>query len=563
MHKKIAFFLVTLLLLSITNSYAKNGLNILSAKSVSFGALSGKVTEASTGKSIAGASLYISDLKLGVVTDTAGNYTFKNLPSGHFLIELHSVGYKTVTRNIIVNGVTIENFQLEENVIEESAVVVTGLSKATQIKKSPIPIVSVSHDYITTNINTNIIDALTKVPGVSAITTGPNVSKPYIRGLGYNRILTLYDGVRQEGQQWGDEHGIEVDQYSIDHIEVIKGPASLTYGSDALAGVVNLIPTQPAPEGKIKGEIVSEYFSNNGQVAGTGMLSGTKNGLEWIGRISHKEATNYRNKLDGRIYGTAYNETDATAYLGIHRKWGFSHLSMSIFDDLQKIPDGSRDSLTGKFTKQITEADIFRPIVSNEELRSYAIDGTHQHIRHYRFFANNSFTVGGGRLAVNLAYQKSDRQEFAHPEQLTIAGLDLNLHTYNYDIKYYVPEFNGWNIVFGTNGMYQTNNVTSGTVFVIPSYHQFDLGPFAMVKKSINKWEIAGGIRYDRRSFSNEQLYTRPDPSTGFDKPYTGQVTPQDVAVFNNYQHVFSGASGSKFRRRFHLCWQDLRSTQL
>ena len=511
----------------------------------SFGSLSGKITEAVSGRSIAGASVYISDLKLGVVADTAGNYSFKNLPSGHFLIELHAVGYKTLTRNIIINGASVENFQLDENVIEESAVVVTGLSKATQIKRSPIPIVSVSHDYITSNINTNIIDALTKVPGVSAITTGPNVSKPYIRGLGYNRILTLYDGVRQEGQQWGDEHGIEVDQYSIDHIEVIKGPASLTYGSDALAGVVNLIPTQPAPEGKIKGEIVTEYFTNNGQLAGTGMLSGTHNGFAWLGRVSHKQATNYQNKLDGRIYGTAYNETDATAYLGLHGKWGFSHLSFSLFNDLQKIPDGSRDSLTGKFTKQITETDNFRPIVSNDELRSYAIDGTHQHIRHYRLFSNNSFSLGGGRLAVNLAFQQSGRKEFAHPERLDIPGLDLNLHTYNYDVKYYVPEFNGFNIVFGANGMYQTNNVTDGTVFIIPSYHQFDLGPFAMIKKSINKWEIAGGIRYDRRSFTNNELYTRPDAETGFDKVFTGAVTTQDIPVFNNYYHVFSGASGS------------------
>ena len=153
---------------------------------------------------------------------------------------------------------------------------VTGLSKATQIKRSPVPIVAVSHDYIATNLSTNIIDAIAKVPGVSALTTGPNVSKPFIRGLGYNRILTLYDGVRQEGQQWGDEHGIEVDQYGVERIEVIKGPASLTYGSDALAGVVNLIPYQPAPEGKMIGDILAEYQTNNGLFGGSAMLGATK-----------------------------------------------------------------------------------------------------------------------------------------------------------------------------------------------------------------------------------------------------------------------------------------------
>ena len=544
MNLKFIFLLFFIILINLTVSFARDNIKNTETNNLN-GTLSGKITAAISGKAIAGATIYISDLKLGVVSDTAGKYILRNLPSGRFLIEIHSVGFKTITRNIVVNGISVENFQLDENIIEESAVVVTGLSKATQIKRSPIPIVSVSHDFIATNINTNIIDALTKVPGVSAITTGPNVSKPYIRGLGYNRILTLYDGVRQEGQQWGDEHGIEVDQYSIDHIEVIKGPASLTYGSDALAGVVNLIPTQPAPEGKIKGEILTEYFSNNGQIAGSAMLAGTKKGFEWLGRVSHKEASNYQNKIDGRVYGTSFNETDATAYLGLHGNWGFSHLSMSLFNDLQKIPDGSRDSLTGKFTKQITEADLFRPIVSDAELRSYPITGTYQHIRHYRFFANNSFTVGRGRLAVNLAFQKSSRQEFAHPERLDIAGLDLNLHTYNYDVKYYVPEFNGWNIVFGTNGMYQTNNVTKGSIFIIPSYHQFDFGPFAMIKKSFEKWEIAGGIRYDRRSFANDQLYVRTDPATGFNKPYTGPVSMQDTAIFTRYNHIFSGPSGS------------------
>src|SRR5581483_3624039 len=97
-------------------------------------------------------------------------------------------------------------------------------------------------DYLAENSSTNAIESLDKVPGISTLTTGPNVSKPYIHGLGYNRVLTLFDGVRQENQQWGDEHGIEMDQFLIDHVEIVKGPASLMYGSDALAGVVNLIP---------------------------------------------------------------------------------------------------------------------------------------------------------------------------------------------------------------------------------------------------------------------------------------------------------------------------------
>src|SRR5450755_3078018 len=331
------------------------------------GSLSGIVLDSATGKGIAGASVYIADLKLGALANESGNYRFANLPTGSYLVEAHAIGHSAQIKNVTVSDKAVLDFNLSLQYTEESPVVITGLSKATQIKRSPVPIVTMNHAALVTNLSSNIIDAIAKLPGVTELTTGPNVSKPFIRGLGYNRILTLYDGVRQEGQQWGDEHGIEVDQYGVDRAEVIKGPASLTYGSDALAGVVNLIPTPPAPEGKVTGDVVAEYLTNNGMFGGSAMLGATRNGFEWMGRLSHKQASNYSDKADGRVYNTAFNETDANIALGLHKKWGYSHLNLSLFDDLQEIPDGSRDSL-GRFTYQNTEADTLpRPVVPQSD----------------------------------------------------------------------------------------------------------------------------------------------------------------------------------------------------
>src|ERR1700761_9306992 len=172
----------------------------------------------------------------------------------------------------------------------------------------------------------------------------------------------------------------------MERVEVIKGPASLSSGSDALAGVVNLIPTQPAPEGKMIGDLTLDYQTNNKYLGGSAMLGATKNGLEWMARISHKQAIDYQNKIDGRVFGTAFNETDANASLGLHRKWGYSHLDIVLFNDLQEIPDGSRDSATGRFTRQISEADTVRQIVSQHDLNSYRMEKLHQHVQHYRFF---------------------------------------------------------------------------------------------------------------------------------------------------------------------------------
>jgi len=496
------------------------------------------------GKPMEGAIVEIPDLKVGTIADSNGAYLIENLPTGKYVVIASLISYSKSSLTVTINGDVKQDFVLNETAIESKEVVITGQSKATEIKRSPVPVVAINNEYLKTNISTNIIDALVNVPGVSAVTTGPNVSKPFIRGLGYNRVLTLYDGMRQEGQQWGDEHGIEVDEYSVDRVELVKGPASLIYGSDALAGVVNLIPTPPAPDGKIIGTVTSEYQSNNNLIGGSGMMTGNQNGFTWLGRISHKQAMDYQDPVDGRVYGTNYNETDANATFGINKKWGFTHLDLSMFNDLQAIPDGSRDSATRQFTKQITEIDTFRPVVSNKELNTYAIPTLHQHIQHYRAMLSNSFNLWEGQLIVNAGFERSIRQEFSHPEYPDMAGLYLQLNTYTYDVKYNFKSLGGWDFTAGVNGMYQTNDPTEGTDFIIPKYNQFDFGPFAVFKKNIGKLDISGGVRYDMRTFHNDALYTNPNPVTGFDMP-VGSNSPGADTVFNNYSHTFTGMTYS------------------
>ncbi len=505
--------------------------------------LSGKITDTS-GAALAGASVYIADLKKGSITDENGNYHINNVPSASYVVEVKFIGFKTILESINFNENKIQNFSMEISVTEESEIVITGSSKATSIKRNPIPIVSISRQFLQQNLSTNIIDAIAKVPGISEVTTGPNVSKPFIRGLGFNRILTLYDGVRQEGQQWGDEHGIEVDENTVEKVEVVKGPASLIYGSDALAGVVNMIPPNPPAPGKIIGNILNEYQTNNRLIENSASIAGNTNDFNWGGTFTHKMATNYKNKFDGRVYNTGFAETDASANMGIHKYWGYSRLGLSMYNDLQEIPDGSRDSATRKFTKRISEADTFRQIVSDAELNSYKISELHQHVQHYNVYSTNSFLLGNGRLALNLAFQRSIRREYSHPE-MKVPGLFLQLNTYSYDAKYYFKERNQFSVAAGINGMYQKNNVNKGTEFIIPSYHQFDLGPFVFAKKSWGNLEIAGGLRYDVRNFSNENLYTKTNPVTGFNQVAFGKDTLGAERPFSAYKHTFSGASGS------------------
>jgi iron complex outermembrane receptor protein len=509
--------------------------------------LSGKITDKTDRQPIPNATIAIPDLHLFITSDSLGGYHLEKIPAATYQVQVNMLGFKSFSKVINISGATIGNFELDESTTELAEVVVTGSSKAIEIKKTPISIVSVSKQYLTTNLSTNIIDAIAKVPGVTAITTGPNVSKPVIRGLGFNRILTLFDGMRQEGQQWGDEHGIEMDSYAFDRIEIIKGPASLMYGSDALAGVVNLIPNQPAAEDKISGSVTTEYQTNNGMFGGSAFVTGNKNGLEWGARISQRIAKDFQNPIDGRVYNTGFKVTDVNSFLGVHKKWGGSHLRLSLFDNLQEIPDGSRDSLSRSFTKQITEANAFRPIVTDTDLNSYNIGVAHQRVQHYRAYLKNSFFFTKSRLDANIGFQRSVRREFSHPEEpyQDVAGLYLQLNTLTYDVKYFIPEFSEWETVVGANGMYQVNDVTKGTEFVIPSYSQFDIGGFGTIKKDFGKLSLSGGARYDIRRFNNHELYTKPNPVNGFDQTVTGSDIVGADKPFSDYSTTFQGLTGS------------------
>ncbi len=522
------------------------------------GTLTGTVTDKADGKPLPGAVVSIPDLKNATSTNVDGKYTLSHISRGTYLVQFSFVGYGTVTRTVDFTKTTVLDVIMQVSSIETGEVIITGVSRATELKRSPVPIVAVGKTYIDQRAASgNVIDEIANVPGVSAVTTGPNVSKPFIHGLGYNRIITLMDGIRQEGQQWGDEHGIEVDQNSIDRIEIIKGPASLTYGSDAIGGVINLISPSQIPEGKILGSVQGIYGTNQGLLNGSLRLQGNNNGFVWGTVVSAKEAKDYQDQHDGRVYATNYKEKDARIMVGFNKSWGSSYFHASLFDDQQSIPDGSRDSVTRRFTKQITEDDVFRPIISNAELNSYNIPVLHQHVQLYRVYNNSNFTLGGGNLIVNLGYQFSHRREFTHPEAPDVAGLNLHLNTYTYDVKYAFNIANGYETTLGVNGQYGNNTIGGATDFPIPAYHQFDVGPFFVIKKTYGKLDLATGLRYDNRSFSGQAAYidtsgTYPSLYTGPNPASAPNVSPQFTALNKNFSGV-SGSFGSTYNFSDHF----------
>jgi iron complex outermembrane receptor protein len=501
---------------------------------------------------LAYATVVLSGTKHGTTTNDKGFYEIKNIPPGEYTAVFSSVGYfaERIKVPLTAGEPITQNISLKENSSKLSEVVVTGVSRATELRSNPVPIVVLSKKDIDQHVNNNIIDAIVKgIPGVTAVTTGPNISKPFIRGLGYNRVLTLYDGIRQEGQQWGDEHGIEIDQYGIARAEVIKGPASLTYGSDALAGVINLIPYIPnGQDGKLNGDIITDYHTNNGLIGSSLGLSYKKNDWKYAFRATGKMAHNYQNNVDGYVYNSAFQEYILSGMARVDKGWGSSQFAVTTYDNKQEIPDGSRDSLTRRFTVQVAEAgndDIKnRPFASQDGLASYGITPLHQHIQHYRVYNKTEIKLGEGIFASALGWQQSVRREYNHPTQPSQAGLYVTLNTLNYDFRYSPKVINGWETSFGVNGIYQTNRSKQATDFPIPDYNLFDIGGFFFAKKSIGKMDISGGIRYDTRNIRWADFYVGDNPTNGFEQKVAA-TNPSGRLQFPNFKHTYHGVSGS------------------
>ena len=469
--------------------------------------LQGKVTDKATGEGLPGVEIYFPDLKKGTTTDIDGIYTIENLPVTKALIQVSFIGYKLIAETIDLATTTTKDFMLEEAVMELNEVVVTGLSKSAEKRRTPTPITTISTAELRALNASNIIDAIASRPGIDQVTTGPGISKPVIRGLGFNRVVVVNDGIRQEGQQWGDEHGIEIDEYGVNRVEILKGPASLAFGSDAMAGVINFLPAPTLPKGKISGSVLANYQTNAGLIGGSADLAGNINDYIWDVRYSGKESHAYQNAYDGYVFNSGFKENNLSGILGVIKSWGYSNIHFSVYDMTPGIVEGERDSASGKFIKPFAiGGEEGEAIATEDDFRSYTPQVPFQKIHHYKAVSNSSFVLGNGSLKTILGWQQNRRQEYGEILTPDEYGLYFFLNTVNYDIRYNLPELNKWNISVGANGMYQKSQ-NKGTEFLIPDYHLFDFGIFALARKSFEKLDVSGGLRFDTRQEKADALY--------------------------------------------------------
>jgi iron complex outermembrane receptor protein len=507
------------------------------------GRLSGKVYDALSHKPLSGAQVSIRDLNLSAKSDSLGNYSIKAISRGAHAVEVSAAGYTTQIETIVFKGPVKKDYLLEPAFNQLKEVVVTGVISATEKKHTPYAIATVGQADLLQNSSTNVIDAIAKVPGVSAMTGGQSISKPVIRGLGYNRVLTVNDGVQQVDQAWFDEFGIEADPDAVNRYEILKGPASLAFGSDAIAGVINLIPEQPLPEGQVKGTVLFNYQTNNGLINNMLHLAGTKNGISWSARIDNTMAHAYQNPNDGYVLNSQFSNFNVDGTIGLHRKWGYTQVHASYFDMRTGIVDGTRDSTSGQMERQVAYPGLnggapTYVLPTRQEQTSYTPFVINQQIQHTKVVWDNSITVGDGRIKGIFSWQKNQRRENNDATIPNTADIYYLSNAATYDVRYISPQVNGFNFSTGANGVYQ-NSKSLGTLLLIPDYNFFEIGGFAIASKKLGKLNLSGGIRYDTRTFNGMDHWV--------DSTNQAPAAPFAANAFHEFKGFTTRFSGMSF----------------
>ena len=323
-----------------------------------------------------------------------------------------------------------------------------------------------------------LIEGLATIPGVSQVSTGTSIGKPVIRGLSGNRVLVYSQGVRIENQQFGDEHGLGLNDSGIESVEVIKGPASLLYGSDALGGVLYFNPEKFADANTFKANFSQKYFSNTaGSSSSLGLKTSTDN-WKFMARGSYNTHSDYKISGGDRVTNTRYNETDFKTGIG-YSNAKFSSVMRYNYNDLdlgipeEGIADQTMSKKTG-FPKQ----GVFNHLLS----------------------LNSVFFFEQSKLDLDLGYIANDRSEF---EDSNVAALHMKLKTFNYNAKYHFPKKGKIETIIGVQGMHQTN-ANSGEEYLIPDAVTNDFGVFGTANYEWNSHVLQAGLRFDNRKISTE-----------------------------------------------------------
>lgn len=437
----------------------------------------GRIVDAEDKSVLQGASVFLPDLNKGTVSDSDGNFILNNVPNRTIKMIVSYLGYESFVQNLCdsIDLSAMITIELKPSTIKTQEVVVTGGENSSQ-HDNAIKIEVLDNSELIKSGTPNFMESLTRIPGVSMISKGAGVAKPTIRGLSMNDVLVLNDGVRVENYQFSENHPLGVDDVSLSKVEVIKGPASLLYGSDAIGGVVNFIRESPAPVGEIQGEYRTGYYSNtNGFVNSLNAKGSSEHLFGGVG-VSQKSNADYKQGGGKFTPNTRFNQWSANANAGYSGSIGSFKLTYDYFS--QKL-----GMCVPAVTTLITE-------------RGRNNDIWYQDMDHHLLSSKNKLLLGKFKWETNLAFQSAFRKLRTTIQDPTV---EMRLNTFTYESKLSLPVGFDSEYLVALQGMSQTNRNQNNRISqFLPDADVNTFGGMLMARRDFfSKLKIQAGIRYD------------------------------------------------------------------
>lgn len=449
---------------------------------------------------IPGAIVEIHETGAKNITNFEGDFSFR-LKKGEYHIHVSSVGFHAYDFTLNIISDTLLQIPLKEHINELHEVTIETSSFKKGEEESSLNHTIVTEEERLESGAATFTEGLEDVQGIRSINTGVGISKPVIRGFSGNRVIVNDNGIKQEGQQWGADHGLEISPNDPEQVEIIKGPGALVYGSDGLGGVINIKRPSFASENQYEGDAGLLYRSVNNTAGAFGKVKINQKNTLFRVSISGQKYQDYRVPADqytykgfvlpienGILKNTAGEDASLSFTTGISRDWGFSTVTVSHFQQKVGIFPGG----TG----------IPQGYNLDDDGDHWNIDLPHQKTGHTKIISNNSFTLFNRWAELDAGYQYNHRQEHSKPHNhgipidpsLTLAT-DLKLQTATLNFRLHNKSDSKWDIIYGLQSQFQINQI-SGYEFIIPAYNSSQLGIYSLWSRNITEKSIINfGLR--------------------------------------------------------------------
>ena len=473
--------------------------------------ITGKVIDVNN-EPLIGASVFLPELNKGTTTNQEGTYVISNIPNGKIKIQFSFVGYNTEINTLDISQAENEvDVLLTIAIIQSQEVVVTGGYVSSQHANAVKIDVLKSKDIALSGIS-NFMEALTKVPGVDMIAKGQGVSKPVIRGLSMNDVLILNNGVRIENYQFSEDHPLGIDDNDVERVEIIKGPASLLYGSDAIGGVVNFIKEKPAPIGKIMGDYRMQLHSNTLGMNNSIGLKGASENFFGGFRFGNKTHADYLQGGGAYVPNSRFNELTFNANTGYTGKIG----TFKLFYDYFKQDLG------------MTVPPV-KPLITEQGRKN---EIWFQDLAHQMLSSQNSLYLGRFKWDINAAYQTALRKL---QTTLDVPFIEMNLSTITYESKLYLPSNDKSEYIIGLQGMSQNNrNLNNRASQFLPDAHINNIGFLGLAQYTFfEKLKVQGGLRFDM--YKTETFALGIEGTSGYHAPVNKEFSNLNGSIGATY----------------------------